>query len=150
MGRMTAPASVRTLALLTGLEPKTVNSAVTKLVKSGRLCIVGHADDGTPEYAPIVAGLTTVVSKGETPLRGFPVDPLSDVWLGDGLTGRHSHVFDLVSVGVYRAKDIATAGGMGYRTARDALAVLVDLRMLGKLDAIYFVERTTQSKPRTR
>ena len=148
-GRMTAMCSVRTLALLTGLEPKTVNSAVTRSVESGRLCVVGNDEDGAPEYAPIVrelttggnrrsdshgapehstmvGELTTVTSKRESPPRGFPVDPLNDVWLGDGLTGRHSHVFDLVSVGARRAKEIATAGGMAYDTARDALAKLVD------------------------
>jgi hypothetical protein len=58
-GRMTAVCSARTLALLTGLEPKTVNSAVTRLVESGRLCVVGNHEDGAPEYAPIVRELTT-------------------------------------------------------------------------------------------
>jgi hypothetical protein len=160
--RMTAVCSARTLALLTGLEPKTVNSAVTRLVESGRMCVVGNDEDGAPEYAPIVrelttggnrrpdsdgapehttivGELTTVVSKGESPLRGFPVDPLNDVWLGDGLTGRHSHVFDLLSVGVRRAKEIATAGGMGYDTARDALAKLVDAGMLDRQGTAYSV-----------
>jgi hypothetical protein len=138
-GRMTASASVRALALVTGLEPKTVNSAVGRLTESGRLSVVRIDDEGVPEYTPIVGELTTVngkgktpigIGRGRTPLRGFPVDPLHDVWLGGGLTGRHSHVCDLVSVGVRRAKEIATAGGMGYDTARDALATLVEARML--------------------
>ena len=160
--RMTAVCSARTLALLTGLEPKTVVSAVTRLVESGHLCVVGKDGDGAPEYTPIagkltagcrnrsggdgapeyspIAGeLTTVLSKRESPPRGFPVDPLHDVWLGDGLTGRHSHVFDLVSVGARRAKEIATAGGMGYDTARDALAKLVDAGMLDRQGTAYSV-----------
>jgi hypothetical protein len=67
-GRMTAPSSsVRTLALLTGGEPKTVNSAVARLIESGCLYVVGEDDDGAPEYAPIVGELTTVVSKEESP-----------------------------------------------------------------------------------
>jgi hypothetical protein len=160
--RMTAACSARTLALLTGLEPKTVNSAVTRLVESGRLCLIGNDSDGVPEYAPIVGESTTgshtgfggdaapeyrpivgesttVISKGESPLRGFSVDPLHDVWLGDGLTGRHSHVFDLVSVSARRAKEIATAGGMAYDTARDALAKLVDAGMLDRQGTAYSV-----------
>jgi hypothetical protein len=147
-GRMTAVSSVRALALVTGLEPKTVNSAVARLTESGRLCVVGTDDDGAPEYTLILGELTTVSGKGKTPLcigrggtpmRGFPVDPLHDVWLGDGLTGRHSHVFDLVSVGVRRASEIATAGGMAYDTARDALAKLVDVGMLDRQGTAYGV-----------
>jgi hypothetical protein len=138
MGRMTALASVRSLALLTGFEPKTVGSALARLIESGRQCIVGNDADGTPEYTPIVGELTTAVSE-ESPLRGFHVDALHDVWLGDGLTGRHSHVLDLVSVGVRRAKAIATAGGMGYDTARDALATLVDTGMVDRQGTAYSV-----------
>jgi hypothetical protein len=137
--RMTALASIRELALLTGLEPKTVNSALARLVESGRLCIVGSSDDGASAYTPIVGELTTGVSKEESPLRGSSVDPLHAVWLSDGLTGRHSHVFDLVSVGVRRAKQIATAGGMAYDTARDALAKLVNAGMLDRQGATYSV-----------
>jgi hypothetical protein len=59
--------------------------------------------------------------------------------LGDGLTGRHSHVFDLVSVDVRRAKEIATAGGMGYDTAREALRELVEVGMLEKHGTVYSV-----------
>lgn len=138
-GRMTAVASVRTLALLTGLEPKTVTPAVKRLVESAHLCVVSNDDDGVPEYAPIVGELTTELCKGKAPLRGLLVDPLHDVWLGDGLTGRHCHVFDLVSVGVRRAKQISTAGGMAYDTARDALRELVDSGMLEKHGTVYSV-----------
>lgn len=138
-GTMTAVASVRTLALLTGLEPKTVGSAVKRLIDSGRLFVVGTDADRVPEYAPVVGELTTVVSKEESPLRGFLVDPLGDVWLADGLTGRHCHVFDLVDAGVCRTKQIATAGGMGNDTARDALKVLVDCGMLVKQGTVYAV-----------
>jgi hypothetical protein len=160
--QMTTVASVRTLALEAGLEPKTVTSAIKKLLDSGRLYVVSHGDDGVREYAPVVWGSTTppleglsglairepatsvgestaVVGKGKSPLRGFPVDPLHDVWLGDGLTGRHSHVFDLVDGGACRAKQIATAGGMGFDTARDALKVLVDSGMLDKQGTVYSV-----------
>jgi hypothetical protein len=138
-GKMTAVASSRTLALLTGLEPKTVTTASARLVESGRLCVVGNDDDGTPEYSPIVGEVTTVCSKGTDPIGDVPVDPLSDVWLGDGLTGRHSHVFDLVGSGVHRAKEIATAGGMGYDTAREALRELVEVGMLDKHGTVYSV-----------
>jgi hypothetical protein len=137
--RMSAVASIRSLALLTGSEPKSVDSALTRLIASGRLHIVGRDGDGVSEYAPIVGEMTTVVSKGESPPRGFPIDPLHDVWLGDGLTGRHSHVLDLVSVGVRRAKEIATAGGMGYDTAREALASLVEVGMLERQGTAYSV-----------
>ena len=67
-GRMTASASVRALALTTGLEPKTVNSTVARLTESRRLCVVRTDDDGVREYAPIVGELTTVSSKGKAPL----------------------------------------------------------------------------------
>lgn len=127
---MTTVASVRTLALLTGLEPKTVSAAVERLVKSGRLCVVGTAEDGSQEYAPVVGEMTTVVSKEMTPPRESSVDPLHVVWLGDGLTGRHSQVLDLVSVGVRRASEIAKAGGMSLDAAREALGVLVDTGLL--------------------
>lgn len=136
-GRMWAVSSIRTLALVTGLEPKTVNSAVTRLIESIRLCVIGNDHEGAGEYTPIVRELTTVGSKGITPPRGLSVDPLHDVWLGDGLTGRHSHVFDLVSVGVRRAKQIATAGGMGYGTAREALATLIEVGMLERQGTAY-------------
>ncbi len=55
-----------------------------------------------------------------------------DVVLRDGLTSRHSHVFELVCVGVRRAREIATAGAMAYDTARDPLAKLVDAGMLNR------------------
>ncbi|OQZ96600.1 hypothetical protein BST15_11910 [Mycolicibacter arupensis] len=138
-GLMSATASLRTLALLTGLEPKTIGSAVRRLTVSGRLCVVGTDDEGAAEYAPILGESTTVISKGESPIRGFSVDPLGDVWLSDGLTGRHSHVFDLVDGGVCRAKQIATAGGMGVDTARDALKALVEAEMLVKQGTVYSV-----------
>lgn len=138
-GMMHWPASVRTLALVAGLEPKTVSKAVTRLVESGRLYIVDTADDGTPHYAPVPGELTTVVvSKGMTLVIPV-VDPLHDVWMSDGLTGRHGQVFDLVSVGITRASDIAKAGGMGYDTARDALSGLVDVGLLLKQGTAYTV-----------
>lgn len=119
---MTAPASVRTLALSTGLEPKTVGKSVGRLVKGGRLFVVDVAEDGTPEYAPNVGEMTTVRNKG-IPL-GIPV--LSELWLSDGLGGRCSQVFDLVGPGLRRATQVAKAGGMSADAARDALASLVD------------------------
>ena len=66
--------------------------------------------------------MTTVISKG-IPL-GIPA--VSEVWLSDGLGGRCSQVFDLVSAGVRRATPVAKAGGMGIDAARDALASLVE------------------------
>lgn len=135
---LTIGASVRTLSLITGLEPKTVSSATGRLVKAGLVCILQQNDDGT-EYGLIVPGLTTVPSKGESPLRGFPVDPLHVVWLGDGLAGRHSQVFDLVSVGIRSAKEISTAGGMGYSTARDVLSRLVAVGLLERDGTAYSV-----------
>lgn len=95
-GSMTAKASVRTLALATGMEPKTVGKSAARLVESGRLFVVKTSDDGTPEYAPKVGETTTVLSKG-IPI-GIP--SLSELWLSDGLGGRCSQVFDLVSAGV--------------------------------------------------
>jgi hypothetical protein len=109
------------------------------LVESGRLCVLGSDVDGVPEYAPIVGEMTTVGSRGTDPIGDVPVDPLSDVWLGDGLTGRHSHVFDLVGSGVCRAREIATAGGMGCDTARDALAKLVEVGLLNGQGTVYSV-----------
>ena len=135
---LAAVASVRTLSLLTGLEPKTVNWATARLVKSEAICILRQDDDGT-EYGLIVPGLTTVPSKGESPLRGFPVDPLDEVWLGDGLSGRHSQVFDLVGVGISSAREISTAGGMGYSTAREVLSRLVHVGLLDKAGKTYSV-----------
>lgn len=131
-------ASVRTLSLFTGLEPKTVHSATARLVKSESICILGQDDDGT-DYGLIAPGLTTVPSKGESPLRGFPIDPLDVVWLGDGLSGRHSQVFDLVSVGIRSAKEISTAGGMAYSTAREVLSRLVKIGLLEKEGTAYSV-----------
>jgi hypothetical protein len=136
---MTTVASVRTVALLTGLEPKTVSAALERLVKSGRLCVVSTAEDGSQEYAPIVGEMTTVISKEITPPRELSIDPLHVVWLGDGLTGRHSQVLDLVSVGVRRASEIGNAGGMSSDAARDALRVLVDAGMLERDGTVYSV-----------
>lgn len=121
-GSMSAPASVRTLAVAAGLEPKTVGTSVARLVESGRLFVVKTADDGTPEYAPKVGEMTTVLSKG-IPV-GIPA--LHEVWLSDGLRGRCSQAFDLVSAGVRRATHVAKAGGMSADAARDALASLVE------------------------
>lgn len=121
-GAMTAPASVRTLALATGLETKTASKSVARLVELGHLFVVKTADDGTPEYAPNVGQMTTVLSKG-IPI-GIPA--LSEVWMSDGLGGRCSQVFDLVGAEVRRATPIAKAGGMGIDAARDALAALVE------------------------
>lgn len=120
-GAMTAPASVRTLALATGLETKTASNSVVRLVESGRLFVVETAEDGTPEFAPKAGEMTTVVSKG-IPL-GIPA--LSEVWMSDGLGGRCSQVFDLVGAGLRRATPVMKAGGMGIDAARDALASLV-------------------------
>jgi hypothetical protein len=137
--KMTTVASIRTLALVTGLEPKTVRSSSQRLIESGHVCVVGKDDDGSPEYAPTVPGLTTVVSKEESPLGDSLLDPLHVVWLGDGLGGRHSQVFDLVSVGIRSAKQIATAGGMGYSTARGVLTRLVGIGLLERHGTAYSV-----------
>jgi hypothetical protein len=136
---MTTVASVRTLVLITGLESKTVSAALERLAKSGRLCPVRTAEDGSREYAPIVGEMTTVVSKEITPPRELSVDPLHVVWLGDGLTGRHSQVLDLVSVGVRRASEIAKAGGMSTDAAREALRELVKAGMLERDGTVYNV-----------
>lgn len=137
--KMTTLASVRTLALITGLEPKTVRSAAGRLVESGRVCVVGNDDDGSPEYALIVPELTTVISKEEYPLGDSLVDPIHVVWLGDGLGGRHSQVLDLVTVGIRSAKEIATAGGLAYSTAREVLSRLVETGLLVKEGTVYSV-----------
>jgi hypothetical protein len=121
-GSMTVKASVRSLALATGLEPKTAGMAAGRLIESGRLFVVKTSEDGTPEYAPKVGETTTVPSKG-IPI-GIP--SLSEVWLSDGLGGRCSQVFDLVGIGYRRATPVAKAGGMGIDAARDALASLVE------------------------
>jgi hypothetical protein len=78
-------------------------------------------------------------AKLHSPLNGLLVDPLHDVWLSSGLTGRASHVFDLVDVGNRKASHIAAAGGMKYGTARDALMTLVDVGMVEKQGTAYFV-----------
>jgi hypothetical protein len=70
---------------MSGIETKTVSTAVARLIESGRLHIVNSADDGTREYTPKVGEMTTVISKGESRLRGFLVDPLHEVWLSSGL-----------------------------------------------------------------
>ena len=67
------------------------------------------------------------------------MDPVHDVWLSDGLTGRASHVFDLVDVGNRKASQVAAAGGMGRDAARDALAALVDVGLLEKQGTAYTV-----------
>jgi len=136
---MTTKSSVRTVALLTGLEPKTVSAALERLAKSGRLCVVGTTEDGSHEYAPIVGEMTTVVSKEIAPSRELCVDPFHVVWLADGLTGRHSQALDLVSVGIRRASEIAKAGGMSSDAARDALRALVDAGMLERDGTVYSV-----------
>ncbi|MBX7435531.1 bifunctional DNA primase/polymerase [Mycobacterium sp. Y57] len=125
-GAMSAPASIRDLALWAGMEPKTAGKSVARLVSSGRLFVTRRADDGTSEYAPIVGEMTTVISKG-IPL-GIPL--LDDVWLSDGLGGRCSQVFDLVGFGIRRATPLAKAGGMGIDAARDALAALVEANLV--------------------
>lgn len=126
MGSMSAPASIRTIALRTGRETKTTAKAVARLVDSGRLFVVNTADDGTREYAPVVGEMTTALNKG-IPL-GIP--SLSDVWLSTGLGGRCSQVFDLVGSGLCRATPVAKAGGMGIDAARDALATLVEAGLM--------------------
>ncbi len=122
-GTMTAPSSIRTLALSAGLEPKTVGKSVSRLIKNGLLFTVKTEDDGTPVYAPKVGEMTTVINKGIAPIG---VDSLSEVWMSDGLMGRCSQVFDLVASGLRRATQVAKAGGMSASAARDALASLVD------------------------
>jgi hypothetical protein len=140
MGRTTTPlVSFRDLALEAGIETKTVGVAVLRLIKSGHLHVVRTADDGPREYTPIVGEMTTVISKGDSPLGGVDVHPLHDVWLSSGLTGRHSHVFDLVDMGYRKASQVAVAGGMGRDTARDVLKVLVDVGLLGKEGTAYTV-----------
>jgi hypothetical protein len=140
LGRMTTPAvSFRDLALVSGIETKTVGIAVSRLIESGRLYVGRTADDGLREYTPIVGEMTTVVSKGTAPLRGLLVDPLHHVWLSSGLTGRASHVFDLVDIGYRKAFQIAEAGGMKRDTVRDALRTLVDVGLLEKDGTAYSV-----------
>ncbi|CPU02958.1 Bifunctional DNA primase/polymerase%2C N-terminal [Mycobacteroides abscessus] len=140
LGSMTTPAvSLRSLALATGIETKTVGIAVGRLIESGRLHVVETIDEGSRKYAPKLGEMTTVVSKGSTPHRGLMVNPLHDVWLGIGLTGRASHVFDLVDVGIRKASQVAAAGGMGDGTARDALKALVDVGLLAKHGTAYTV-----------
>lgn len=121
-GTMTTSASLRTLALATGMETKTAGNSVARLVDNGRLFIVKTGEDGTPEYAPIVGEMTTVSSKG----IAIAIPALDDVWLSDGLGGRCSQVFDLLGPGARRATQIAKAGGMSPDAARDALASLID------------------------
>lgn len=137
-GTTTPPLSFRDLALMSGIETKTVATAVARLLDTGRLYVVTTGDDGIREYAP-VGEMTTAGSKGTGPLRGLLVDPLHDVWLGSGLTGRSSHVFDLVDVGYRKAFQIAEAGGMGRDTARDALSTLVNVGLLLKDGTVYTV-----------
>jgi Bifunctional DNA primase/polymerase, N-terminal len=140
MGGTTTPAvSFRDLALRTGIETKTVAAAVSRLIETGVLHVVRTTDDGRREYTPIEGEMTTVSSKGDSPLRGVPVDPLHDVWLSSGLTGRHSHVFDLVDVGHRKASKVAVAGGMGRDTARDALKALEGVGLLQKEGTVYTV-----------
>ena len=67
VGRMTAVSSIRALALVTGLEPKTVNSAVARLVESGRLYIVGNDPTATPRVHTDCGGIDHSVSKRNTP-----------------------------------------------------------------------------------
>lgn len=136
-GTTTPTLSFRDLALLTGLETKTVSTAVSRLIESDRLYVVRAADDGSREYTSKVGEMTTVLSKGDSPLRGVLVDPLHDVWLADGLTGRHSHVFDLVDIGNRKASRVAAAGGMRPGTARDALRAMVDVGLLDKHGTVY-------------
>jgi hypothetical protein len=140
LGRMTTPTvSFRDLALMSGIETKTVSNAVARLIELGRLYVVKTDEDGTREYTPKVGEMTTVVSKGHSPLRGVLVDPLHDVWLSSGLTGRASHVFDLVDIGNRKASQVAAAGGMGRDAARDALRTLVDVGLLDKQGTAYSV-----------
>lgn len=138
-GTTTPPLSFRDLVLMTGIETKTVRAAVSRLIESGRLHVVRTSEEGQREYTPIVGEMTTVISKEAVPLRGLQVDPLHDVWLSSGLTGRHSHVFDLVDVGYRKATQVAAAGGMVRDTARDALTALVDVRLLKKEGTTYSV-----------
>lgn len=138
-GTTTPPVSFRDMALMAAIETKTVRAAVSRLMESGGLHVVRTTDDGPREYTPIVGKMTTVLSKGDSPLRGVHVDPLHDVWSSSGLTGRHSHVFDLVDVGHRKASQVAVAGGMGRDTARDALKALVDVGLLEKDGTVYTV-----------
>lgn len=140
LGSMTTPAvSFRDLVLQTGLETKTVSASVSRLIESGRLYVVRTTDDGPREYTPKVGEMTTVTSKGTAPPKGLLVDPLHEVWSSSGLTGRASHVFDLVDVGYRKASQVAAAGGMGRDTARDALRTLVDVGLLEKRSTAHTV-----------
>lgn len=138
-GTTTPPVSFRDLAVRTGIETKTVAVAVSRLIETGRLHVVRAADDGPREYTPKVGEMTTVLSKGAAPLRALLVDPLHDLWLSRGLTGRHSHVLDLVDVGYRKASQVAAAGGMGRDAARDTLKTLVDVGLLAKEGTAYTV-----------
>lgn len=131
--------SLRDLALMSGIETRTVANALSRSLKSGDVYVVATDEDGLRQYTPVVGEMTTVSSKGITPLRGLLVDPCHDVWMCTGLTGRASQVFDLVDVGFRKASQIAAAGGMGRDTARDALRTLVDVGMLEKDSAVYTV-----------
>lgn len=138
LGRMTtSTVSLRDLALMSGVETKTVSSAVARLIESGRLHVVRTTGEGPREYTPKVGEMTTVLSKGDSPRRGVLVDPLHEVWSSDGLRGRASHVFDLVDVGYCKASQVAAAGGMGPDAARDALGALVDVGLLDKQGTTY-------------
>ncbi len=140
LGSMTAPAvSLRDLALTAGIHTKTVSTTVGRLIESGRLHVVRTTEEGSREYTLKLGEMTTVLSKGSTTLRGLMVGPLHDVWLGTGLTGRASHVFDLVDVGIRKASQVAEGGAMGQDTARDALKALVDVGLLVKHGTAYTV-----------
>lgn len=140
VGNTTTPAvSFRDLALRTGLEVKTVSTVVDRLIGSSQLYVVRTTDEGPREYTAKVGEMTTAISKGTAALRGLLVDPLHDVWLSHGLTGRASHVFDLVDIGNRKASQVALAGGMGRDTARDALRTLVDVGLLDKQGTAYSV-----------
>ncbi|GBG36847.1 bifunctional DNA primase/polymerase [Mycobacterium montefiorense] len=140
LGSVTTPAvSFRDFVLETGLETKTVRSALRRLIESAHLHVLRSTDEGTREYTPKVGEMPTDISKEAAPLKGLQVDPLHDVWLSDGLTGRASHVFDLVDVGFRKASQVAAAGGMGRDAARDALRTLVEVRLLDKEGTAYSV-----------
>jgi Bifunctional DNA primase/polymerase, N-terminal len=48
----TAPLSFRDLALMSGIETRTVSTAMARLIGSGCLYVMRTADDGTREYTP--------------------------------------------------------------------------------------------------
>lgn len=110
------------LSTAIALRPDTTRDALRRLRSTGKVAL---PYPGEPIYRLVCSETGGYLSKGNNLyLSKGAISPLDLVWRCDGLRGRHSHVFDLVQVGVQSQTDIARLSGSSKTNVSEVVTAL--------------------------